>query len=485
MNNPLTNINHSTSGATGIGVAIGLPAGVNATWASNTITISGTPTASGTFNYSIPLTGGCGSVNATGVITVTLSNTAGAASSTPTLCINTLLGTSITHSTTGATGIGAATGLPAGLTTTWASNTITISGTPTASGSFNYSIPLTGGCGSVFATGTITVGATPTLTSPLTITPICSNEAIIYTATGTATSTFAWTRATQAGITEPGVSGIGASISEPGGLTNTTADPITVIYNITITNSTTFCSNSQNVSVVINPTPKLTPVTSQFARCSGDVFTYNAASSTEGATFTWTRALFANIINAAGSGSNGVISEILTMSNSYTAPVPVTYSITTTANGCDNSQNIIVTVNPIPKLSSTKTPAAICSGTSFDYTSISATDGTTFSWSRVTEPGITSNAQNLGTGSSISEILTNSTTIPIEVTYRVTLNANGCSNTEIVKVTVNPSAILTSTLTPAAICSGSNFVYTITNKYEIHTPNAQWFNYKMHIKIIG
>jgi len=34
------------------------------------ITISGTPTASGTFNYSIPLTGGCGAVNATGTIIV-------------------------------------------------------------------------------------------------------------------------------------------------------------------------------------------------------------------------------------------------------------------------------------------------------------------------------------------------------------------------------------------------------------------------------
>jgi hypothetical protein len=38
----------------------GLPAGVTAAFASNTITISGTPTVSGTFNYSIPLTGGCG-----------------------------------------------------------------------------------------------------------------------------------------------------------------------------------------------------------------------------------------------------------------------------------------------------------------------------------------------------------------------------------------------------------------------------------------
>jgi hypothetical protein len=59
--------------------ATGLPAGVTAAFASNTITISGTPTVSGTFNYSIPLTGGCGAVNATGTITVTPNNTASAA----------------------------------------------------------------------------------------------------------------------------------------------------------------------------------------------------------------------------------------------------------------------------------------------------------------------------------------------------------------------------------------------------------------------
>jgi uncharacterized protein (TIGR02145 family) len=41
---------------------------------------------------------------------------------------------------------------------------ITISGTPTAAGTFNYTIPLTGGCGSVNATGTITVSACPTPT---------------------------------------------------------------------------------------------------------------------------------------------------------------------------------------------------------------------------------------------------------------------------------------------------------------------------------
>jgi uncharacterized protein (TIGR02145 family) len=84
--------------------------------------------------------------------------TVSAASATPTLDANTAL-TPITHTTTGATGIGTPTGLPAGVTAAWAANTITISGTPTAAGAFNYSIPLAGDCGSVTATGTITVNA--------------------------------------------------------------------------------------------------------------------------------------------------------------------------------------------------------------------------------------------------------------------------------------------------------------------------------------
>jgi uncharacterized protein (TIGR02145 family) len=92
-------------------------------------------------------------------------NTASAASASPTICSNNAL-TNITHSTTGATGIGTATGLPTGVSAAWSSNTITISGTPTTSGTYSYSIPLTGGCGTVNATGTITVTepTTPTFT---------------------------------------------------------------------------------------------------------------------------------------------------------------------------------------------------------------------------------------------------------------------------------------------------------------------------------
>ncbi|MCZ8128736.1 MAG: Ig-like domain-containing protein [Microcystis sp. LE19-114.1B] len=92
------------------------------------------------------------------VITVAIlpTPTVGTASSTPSVNINTSI-TPITHVTTGATGIAPASGLPSGVIATWSSNTITISGTPTVSGVFNYSISLLSACGSATATGTITV----------------------------------------------------------------------------------------------------------------------------------------------------------------------------------------------------------------------------------------------------------------------------------------------------------------------------------------
>ena len=152
----LTPITHTTTGATGIGTATGLPSGVTASWASNTITISGTPSVAGTYNYSIPLTGGMNGGQASGTITVAATNTVTAVASTLVMGAGRAV-SSTSHTTTGATGIGTATGLPAGITASWASNTITISGTPTASGTFNYTVPLSGGCGSVNATGTLII----------------------------------------------------------------------------------------------------------------------------------------------------------------------------------------------------------------------------------------------------------------------------------------------------------------------------------------
>jgi len=70
VNTPITPITYSTTGATGATFS-GLPAGVTGTFSGGNITISGTPTVAGTFNYTVTLTGGCGGVTtATGTIIV-------------------------------------------------------------------------------------------------------------------------------------------------------------------------------------------------------------------------------------------------------------------------------------------------------------------------------------------------------------------------------------------------------------------------------
>ena len=259
----LTPITHATTLATGIGVAAGLPAGVTAAWAANTITISGTPTAAGVFAYTIPLTGGCGTVNATGTITVTANMTVGAASSTPTLCISTAL-TPITHATTLATGIGVAAGLPAGVTATWAANTITISGTPTAAGVFAYTIPLTGGCGTVNATGTITVTAnmtvgaassTPTLCISTALTPI-THATTLATGIGVAAGlpagvTAAWAANTITISGTPTAAGVFAyTIPLTGGCGTVNATgTITVINTNTITLTSAPATDNQTICI--------------------------------------------------------------------------------------------------------------------------------------------------------------------------------------------------------------------------------------------
>ena len=75
-----------------------------------------------------------------------------------TVCINSAI-TNISLATTGATGA-TFTGLPAGVTGSWSADVVTISGTPTVSGVFNYTVTTTGGCPPATATGTITVNPT-------------------------------------------------------------------------------------------------------------------------------------------------------------------------------------------------------------------------------------------------------------------------------------------------------------------------------------
>lgn len=234
---------------------------------TTTYTVTGTASngAGGTFTHTQTVTVNVNS-NAT--------STASVPSSTPTLCINTLL-TPITHTTTGATGIGVPIGLPTGITASWLNNKITISGTPTSAGTFNYSIPLTGGCGAVSATGKIIVNANlpaiVTIASSL-ATTICAGTSVTFTATpvnGGTAPFYQWK-----------VNGVNAGTNSSTFTTTTLAnnDKVTVV----MTSNASPCSTgspatSNALIMIVNPLPAKVTVTGNGQICSGldAIFTIN------------------------------------------------------------------------------------------------------------------------------------------------------------------------------------------------------------------
>ena len=204
------------------------------------------------------------------------------------------------------------------------------------------------------------------------------------------------------------------------------------------TTSTQFTIYPEPVSQTINPGPAITysysgtsPIIGTGAVCAGtgvsatfsggqpgvpgdytDVYQY---SIDKGAT--WNSYTPGTIISTTNlSGTDAVIIETRRIHNYR--PLGCNY-------GAWNQ--VRWTVNPIPTLSSSLAAARTSSST-FIYDPQSSVTGTSFAWSRDAVAGI-SNSASSGTGG-ISESLVNTTHNPIDVTYHYVLNANGCSNTQ-------------------------------------------------------
>ncbi len=304
-------------------------------------------------------------------------------------------------------------------------------------------------------------------TSPI---PVCTNTLFQFDPVGSVDgATFTWARAAVEGISNAPVTNGGGGINET--LVNTTNAPIDVTYIYTTSGNVNCTGESQNLVVRVNPTPQLSSMLTPDAICSGGTFAYTARNTVAGSTkYDWVRAEAEGITTTAPasgtatSSTGASISHILT--NTTANPINVKYTFTLTTNGCAGPpQDVVVTVNPRPQLSSTLTPDAVCSGTAFTYTPQSATAGATFTWTRAAVTGISNTAVTTPTAveGSINETLINTTATPKVVTYRITSTANSCFNTaESVQVTVNPSPVLNSALT-ASVCSGATFNYSPTS----------------------
>ena len=335
-----------------------------------------------------------------------------------------------------------ATGVP-GATFSWSTGATTESITVTINGT--YTVRQTANnCISPFASATAAPKAIPSAPN-VAVANNCGNS--VLTATGAPGATFLWST--------------GASTSS---ITVTTAGTYTV------TQTVNGCTSPLRSSVAA---PKTIPALTSNLTAAAPVvraFTYTATSSTAGTTFAWSRAAVTGISNAAATG-NGNISE--TLVNTTTSPVNVTYVYTLTANGCTNTQNVVVTVGVDGSIVSpavTTQPASQtkCAGVNVIFNSAaSGSPAPTVQWQESTNGTTWNNITGATTGT-----LTFATTVADNnKQYRaVWTNIAGTANSNAATLTVNPipaapsvsvtnncgSSLLTATGAPGATFSWSN-----------------------------
>ena len=336
INDPIASVVYTVGGtATGAGVT-GLPAGVTGFYSGGSFIISGTPTASGTFNYTVTTTGTCSpAAVATGTITVnpaaSISFSSAVGTDAQTLCINAPI-TDITYLIGGGGADASASGLPTGVTGSFSGNTFTITGTPTVAGTFTYTVTTTGTCAQTSAIGTITVQEqTIVLTSGSASPTLCVGSTltnIVYTIGGTATGVT---------LTGPLPTGITGSLS---GTTYTISGSPSQLgtfpYTITTTGS---CSPAASVSgtVIVNSGSvggTVTPAAP--AICSGGGGTLNLTGQT-GNIVRWESS-----INGGGAWTN--IANTTSTLNYVGVTVPTIYRALVKSGSCTGVYSSVAAV---------------------------------------------------------------------------------------------------------------------------------------------
>jgi hypothetical protein len=348
INTPITNITYAIGGGTGASITAGaLPAGVTGTYNAGVFTISGTPTVSGSFSYTVTTTGPCINPSLSGTITVnansTISLSSAAATTSQTVCINNAI-TDITY-TIGGGGTGASITigtLPAGVTGSYNAGVFTISGTPTVSGSFSYTVTTTGPCINPSLSGTMTVNANSTISlssaAATTSQTVCINTAI--------------TNITYA----IGGGGTGASITLgalPSGVTGTyNAGVFTISGTPTVSGS--FSYTVTTTGPCINPSLSGTMTVN-----ANSTISLSSAAATTSQTVCVNNAI-TNITYAIGGGSTGASitagalpsgvtgsynAGVFTISGTPTVSGSFSYTVTTTGPCINPSLSGTMTVN--------------------------------------------------------------------------------------------------------------------------------------------
>lgn len=408
-------------------------------------TLTNTTNTPQTITYIVtPTSGDAGNcVGSTFTITVVVNPKPYIFATTPIICSGTAFtvtptnssgnivpsGTTYTWTTPISNPIGAITGGAAQVTGIVSISQI-LTNTSTSPATLEYSVtPTSGTCIGTSFTITVTVNPTPTLLG-LSNQTYCNGvptTEIVLTNSVTGT-TYAWTNSNTAiGLAASGMGNI--PVFTP---TNNGTAPITATISIIATaNGCSRVAETYIITVNPSPTVSFSPINQNI--CSGGTSTLvNLSSTTSGATISWTAIQPTGITGVVTSGTNTI--PVQTLVNATNTPITITYTaiaVTNDASVCPGSAfNYSIIVNPKPEIDNQS--YVICSGLGFTVSPIDGTpnantivpNGTTYTWTINTNTNIT--GASAGTGSQISQVLTNTTAVIQTIIYTVTPTSGTC-----------------------------------------------------------
>jgi hypothetical protein len=442
--NPLPAANITANGSTtfcaGGSVVLSATAGASYLWNTGATSQTLTVNTSGTYTVTVTSNNGCVGTSSPQTVTVSAQpSTSITANGATSFCA----GGSVLLSA------------PNGGTYLWSTGATTPSISVSTAGSYSVSVTNGAGCSATSTPTQITVNPLPTVSAGANQS-VCTGAQV--TLNGSGASSYSWNN----GVTN--------------GVAFTPAT--TQTYTVTGTDANG-CSNTAQVMVTVNALPVVSAGANQ-SICSGAQVTLNGSGATS---YAW---------------NNGVTNGV-----AFTPANTQTYTVTgTNANGCANTAQVTVTVNALPAVSAGANQS-ICSGSPV---TLSGSGATTYSWNNGVTNGVTftpantqtytvtgTNAngcsntaqvtvavnalpavsaganQNICSGSQVTlmgsganayawnnGVINGVAFTPANTqTYTVTgTNANGCTNTAQVTVTVNALPVVSAGANQS-ICTGA------------------------------
>ncbi|MEI6434315.1 MAG: PKD-like domain-containing protein, partial [Bacteroidota bacterium] len=311
--------------------------------------------------------------------------------------------------------------------------------------------PESNGCSGLAVPFIATVNPSPIVNVSFYPAAICSEDTIeVHFSSPTVGASFSWT----AFASSPGVAGY--SNGTGNSFTQTLENPGSTRETVTyiVTPQANGCNGTASlVEVFVKPNPDVSFSPVSQSVCFGQQTHVSLSSSFTGVTCSWTATGSSSAVTGYSDGSGNQINQ--TLFTAGTTAQTVTYFIKSTLDGCNShiSEANALTY-PAPGMTINPTGQTICSGELTGITLASQVLATTFEWNANGSSNIT--GYSGGSGSSIAQILHNSSNTAGFAIYTITPSVANClGQISSVTVSVSPKPFVTFTVCNDSITTTS------------------------------